>query len=77
MSSRVGTWLQAYGWRGGRAVMEGWLQRAFGMTDAAWRRHANPWSVWTRFLSLPLLAAAIWTRDWWGWWALAPTPMMV
>ena len=57
--------------------MEGWLRRAFGMTDAVWRRHANPWSVWTRFLGLPALAAAIWSREWWDWWALAPSAVVV
>ena len=35
--------------------------RAAGMSDEAWRRHANPWSVWTRFAAIPLmmLAAAL------------------
>ncbi|WP_308202358.1 DUF6653 family protein [Lentzea flava] len=23
------------------------IAKTFGMTDEAWRRHANPWSVWT------------------------------
>nr|WP_238997445.1 DUF6653 family protein [Mycolicibacterium sp. CBMA 361] len=36
------------------------------MTDAAWRRHANPWSVWTRFAAIPLMMLAIWSRVW-GW----------
>ncbi len=45
--------------------------RAFAMSDAAWRRHANPWSGWTRlFLGLPLIALAIWSRVWLGWGAL-------
>jgi hypothetical protein len=34
-------------------------------------RHANPVSVWTRFAVLPLLALAIWSREWIGWWSLA------
>lgn len=45
---------------------------AFSMTDAAWRRHANPWSVWTRVLSLPPLLAAIWSHHQIGWWAALP-----
>jgi hypothetical protein len=45
---------------------------AFRMTDEAWRRHANPWSVWTRFAAIPPLVAAIWSRQWIGWWSLAP-----
>ena len=36
-----------------------------------WLRHANPLSVWTRFAVVPLLALAIWSRDWIGWWSLA------
>ena len=35
-------------------------------------RHANPVSVWTRFAVLPLLAVAVWSRDWIGWWSLVP-----
>jgi hypothetical protein len=34
-------------------------------------RHANPVSVWTRFAVLPLLALAVWSREWIGWWWLA------
>lgn len=40
------------------------------MDDRTWDRHANPWSVWTRFTCAPLLVLAIWSRDWIGWWAL-------
>ncbi|HEY1177577.1 MAG TPA: DUF6653 family protein [Phytomonospora sp.] len=45
---------------------------AFKMSDEAWRRHANPWSVWTRFAAIPLMLLAVWSRDWIGWWSLAP-----
>lgn len=44
---------------------------AFRMTDETWRRHANPWSVYTRFAAIPPLLLAIWSRTWIGWWALA------
>lgn len=44
---------------------------AFRMSDEAWRRHANPWSVWTRFAAIPLMLLAIWSRQWIGWWCLA------
>lgn len=43
---------------------------AMSMDEATWLRHANPWSVWTRFIILPLLALAIWARIWLGWWSL-------
>lgn len=45
-------------------------ERLMGMNDAAWARHANPWSVFTRFTCLPLIVLAIWSRGWLGWWAL-------
>jgi hypothetical protein len=31
------------------------VARMFRMDDEAWRRHANPWSVWTRFAAIPPL----------------------
>ncbi len=42
------------------------------MDGASWARHANPWSVYTRFTTLPLLVLAIWSRMWLGWDALYP-----
>lgn len=48
------------------------VANAFRMTDEVWRRHANPWSVWTRFAAIPLMILAIWSRVWLGWWCLAP-----
>lgn len=47
------------------------MASAMSMDEATWLRHANPWSVWTRFIILPLLALAIWARVWLGWWSLA------
>ncbi|MDF2744628.1 MAG: hypothetical protein K0S88_6006 [Actinomycetia bacterium] len=43
----------------------------FGLKGDNWLRHANPLSVWTRFAVVPLLALAIWSRVWIGWWSLA------
>ncbi|MFI6321097.1 DUF6653 family protein [Nonomuraea sp. NPDC050556] len=51
--------------------------QAAGMTDEAWRRHANPWSVWTRFAAIPLMMLAVWSRTWIGWWSLAPIALVV
>jgi hypothetical protein len=48
------------------------IAKAFRMSEEAWRRHANPWSVYTRFAAIPPLIAAIWSRDWIGWWSLVP-----
>ncbi|MFQ6547609.1 DUF6653 family protein [Aestuariibius sp. 2305UL40-4] len=47
-------------------------ERLMSMDDEAWRRHANPISVYTRFTCLPLLVLAIWSRVWLGWWSLIP-----
>ena len=47
------------------------------MDAAAWARHANPWSGWTRVPALPLLALAIWSRAWLGWWALVPVAALL
>ncbi len=44
----------------------------FAMDEAAWARHANPWSGWTRLSVLPLLALAGWSRAWLGWGAVLP-----
>lgn len=48
------------------------IAASFSMDDTTWARHANPWSVWTRFTVLPLLILSIWSRVWLGWWSLIP-----
>lgn len=45
-------------------------ERLMGMDDAAWRKHANPMSGWTRLASLPLLTLALWSRVWLGVYAI-------
>lgn len=57
--------------------MEHLLARMMFMNDATWRRHASPWSVWTRVATLPVLVLAIWSRAWLGWWAIAPIALMI
>jgi hypothetical protein len=32
--------------------------------ERAWKRHSNPWSVWTRILSYPLVFVPVWNRNW-------------
>ena len=54
-----------------------WLESLMGMDDAAWQRHANPWSVWTRIPILPLLVLGIWSRAWIGWWCLVPIAVLM
>lgn len=50
---------------------------AHGMTDEAWKRHANPWSVWTRFAMIPAFELAVWSRDWIGLWSLVPISVVI
>ena len=51
-------------------TLEKGIGRSFAMNEAAWARHANPWSVWTRNTALPLLVLAFWSRAWIGLWSL-------
>jgi hypothetical protein len=53
------------------------VAKAFGLDGDRWIRHANPTSVWTRFAILPVLAVAIWSYDWIGWWSLMPTGLVL
>jgi hypothetical protein len=53
------------------------IARLFRMDDEAWRRHANPWSVYTRFATIPLMILAICSRVWIGWWTLVPVSLLV
>jgi len=39
-------------------------------TPEDWLKHANPWSLATRIVILPLLILAIWSRIWIGWYSL-------
>ena len=57
--------------------LTGKIAQAFRMDDDAWRRHANPWSVWTRFAAIPSMLLAIWSRTWIGWWCLLPIAAVV
>ena len=54
-------------------TVENRVARAFGLDDAGWARHANPWSGWSRAVTaLPVLVLAVWSRIWLGWWSLVP-----
>jgi len=58
-------------------TLERGIAAAFAMDDVAWQRHANPWSVWTRVATLPLVVLAVWSRAWLGWWALGAITVVV
>ncbi len=49
----------------------------FKLDDETWMRHANPWSVRTRFIIFPILAVAIWSRVWLGWYCLIPVGIVL
>lgn len=49
----------------------------FRLDDNTWMQHANPWSVWTRMIILPLLSIAIWSREWLGWYCLVPIILLL
>jgi hypothetical protein len=34
------------------------------MKIQTWERHSNPWSVWTRVLTNPLVYIPVWNRSW-------------
>jgi hypothetical protein len=34
------------------------------LTEKTWKRHSNPWSVWTRILTYPLVYLPFWNRSW-------------
>lgn len=53
------------------------LARAFRLDEAGWRRHANPWSVWTRVATLPALVIVGWSAHWFGWWSALPAVALV
>jgi hypothetical protein len=61
----------------GKVTTDTKIARLFGLKGEGWLRHANSWSVWTRFAVLPLLAVAIWSRDWIGWWSLVPIALVL
>jgi hypothetical protein len=53
-------------------TLERKIAKAFNLTDENWMRHANPWSVWTRYSVLPIIVLAFWSRIWIGLWYLVP-----
>lgn len=44
----------------------------FRLDDAGWEQHANPWSVWTRIATWPVLMLVLWSFNWFGAWSLLP-----
>lgn len=53
------------------------MPKLFLPDEESWLRHAIPWSVWTRFITLPFLILAVWSRVWIGWYCLVPISVLV
>jgi hypothetical protein len=53
-------------------TLERKIANLFRLTDENWMKHANPWSIWTRYSVLPIIVLAFWSRVWIGWWFLIP-----
>jgi len=58
-------------------TLEKRIAKTFNLTGDSWLKHANPWSIWTRFATLPFLVLAIWSRVWIGWYSLIPITVLV
>ncbi len=58
-------------------TLEEKISKTFNLTGDNWLKHANPWSVWTRFATLPFLVLAVWSRAWIGWYSLIPIIVLI
>jgi hypothetical protein len=47
------------------------------LSERTWLRHANPWSVWTRYAAFPLLVLAVWSWHWIGCWSIVAISAVV
>ena len=56
-------------------TLERKIAKVFRLSDENWMKHANPWSVWTRYSVLPLIVLAFWSRVWIGWWCIIPASL--
>ncbi len=58
-------------------TLEKRIAKIFKLDGDNWLKHANPWSIWTRFATLPFLMVAIWSRVWFGWYCLIPIIILI
>jgi RsiW-degrading membrane proteinase PrsW (M82 family) len=54
-----------------------WAEKLMSMDEKSWQRHANPWSVYSRFTTLPLLSLAFYSREWMGMYSLIPIVLAI
>ena len=57
--------------------LEKQIAKVFNLEGDSWLKHANPWSVWTRFSTLPFLVLAVWSRIWINWYCLIPIGIII
>jgi len=57
--------------------LDKFISRLFLPDDDSWLRHANPWSIWTRFATLPFIILAFWSRVWIGWYCVIPVAILI
>ena len=43
-----------------------YAEKSMAMSDEVWNRHSNPWSVYTRFTTLPIISICFWSIEWIG-----------
>lgn len=53
-------------------TLERKLVKLFYQVDNNLVKCVNPWSVWTRYIVVPFVFLAFWSRIWIGWWCLVP-----
>lgn len=53
------------------------FEKIFGLDDDTWLRHANPWSVYSRYTVLPSIVIAVWSRVWIGAYFLVPLALAI
>lgn len=49
-----------------------WSEKLMSMDEESWRKHSNPWSVYSRFTSLPIISLAFYSREWLGLYSVFP-----
>lgn len=58
-------------------TLEKRIAKIFKLDGESWMKHTNPWSIWTRFATLPFIILAVWSRVWIGWYCLIPIAILV
>ncbi len=58
-------------------TLEKRIAKIFKLDGENWMKHTNPWSIWTRFSTLPFLILAVWSRVWIGWYCLIPIAILI